>query len=631
MNLGPLHLMRPEWLWALIPVVLALLVLRLARRRSGSWSQVISPALLPYLVADDDTGSRRYLPWIAAGWLLAVVALCGPSFYKIPQPVLEKDDALVIVLDLSYSMKAEDTAPSRLDRARQKIIDLLQQRKEGQTALVAYAGDAHVVTPLTDDAPTIINLLPALSPDMMPLPGSAADSAINEAIELLHSGSAGGGRIVLITDGVSQALHGDIADAIDDADVDLTIIGVGSAEGAPLKLPEGGFLKDRDGTIVVPTLDEPALSALASQAGGQYLGMRLDNTDLAALLQNSALPGDERLSATGREADHWEDQGYYLVLLLLPLALFGFRRGALLSLLPLLLLTGQPQPAAAQSWDDLWLTSDQQGQRALNKGDAETASTLFEDPAWRGTAAYENGDYQAAAQEFSRGDSADDWYNRGNALTRADDLDGAIEAYQRSLEINPGQDDAEANLALVEELKKQREQQEQQQQQDSQDESDQQQNDQQQDQSSSEQNNSSSQGQQQSQGGQQNEQSPGDSDPQSDGSQQQSEQPPSTAGENSAEEESSQTPESTPEGDEESTEQAKHGDSTEADEADDGDAQQSAAAEAVDPEQAEQDQAMQQWLRRVPDDPAGLLREKFYYESRQRRAEGEEPRNEEYW
>lgn len=629
MNLGALHIMRPEWLWALLPVALAAVALGLARRRAGSWSSVISPALLPYLVREETVSSGRgALPWLVLAWVLAVIATAGPSLQKIPQPVQQREDALVILLDLSYSMKAGDLAPSRVDRARQKIQDLLQRREEGQTGLVAYAGDAHVVAPLTDDNPTIANLLPALNPDMMPVPGSDPGHAVELALDLLQSGGARDGRILLLTDAVGREEQESIADAVREAGVELVIMGVGTRNGAPLPLPGGGFLKDDQGAIVIPPLDEASLQRLARRAGGRYLPMQIDAGDLEALSQPNLRPGQERLSDAERRADHWQDQGYLLVLLLLPLAAVLFRRGLLVSLLPLLLLA-EPRSAQAQTWEDLWLTPDQQGRQALEQGDAERARGLFENPAWAGTAAYESGDYEAAARRFGEGDSADDWYNRGNALARAGDLEGAIDAYRKSLERAPGRSDARDNLELVKQLQEQQKQQEQQ-------EKNQQQQDRQNKNSdknkkdgkdgkdgkdnqsgSSEKDGKSPQDQQaqnsQQSGEQQNpQQQPGDTE-QSPGEQ----QPPGSEASGGEQSQQEQAPR-----------QASPGERGEEESRDD--AQQAARAQQS-PEQSERDQAMEQWLRRVPDDPSGLLREKFRFESRQRQQQGEEPDDDTYW
>ena len=198
-----LHLMRPEWLWLLLPAGLLALLLWRGRQHSGGWRNVIDPQLLPYLVSPQQ-GKRgpTLLPLVCLGWVLAAVAASGPSWEKLPQPVHRKQDALVIVLDLSYSMKAADLAPSRTDRARQKILDLLAQRREGQTALVAYAGDAFVVSPLTQDANTIKAMLGALDVSIMPVQGSELGEALSLAHDLLEGVSATSGEVIVITDSV---------------------------------------------------------------------------------------------------------------------------------------------------------------------------------------------------------------------------------------------------------------------------------------------------------------------------------------------------------------------------------------------------------------------------------------------
>ncbi|TGD74920.1 VWA domain-containing protein [Mangrovimicrobium sediminis] len=618
--------MRPEWLWVLLPAALFALALWRGNRSSGQWQDVVDPALLQHLLVGETGGRRRNLtPWLLALWCVAILALAGPSMRKIPQPLHEKRDALVVLLDLSYSMTAGDLAPTRIDRARQKLRDLLEQRREGQTALVAYAGDAHVVTPLTDDTPTIANLLPALEPSIMPVPGSQPAEAAQLALELLHSAGARGGRLLLLTDGIDDADRDALVDLLRGSGVSLSILGIGTAEGAPLPLPDGGFLKDQRGAIVMPGLDEDQLRRTAAQADGRYQRMQLDDSDLRYLLAEDTLPGSGDTQALARTADTWEDQGYLLVLCLLPAVLALFRRGWIACLLPLLLLPA-PQAARADAWDDLWLTRDQQGQQALQAQDYESAAKLFEDPARAGAAAYQGGDYAAAEQDFARGDSADDWYNRGNALARQGKLEEALDAYDASLERDPERADAQANRQVVEDLLKQ--QQEQQQQQDKGGDQDQQQQ------------------------GESGDQQQGDSSGQDSDNQEQGEQSPSESGQSDASgqdgsrQEPAQSPgqdKQTPDGEDPADgagqAQQPEGEDTgqqaqSAQESDgDGDGEQrdvSAATEAG-TEGSERDQALEQWLRRVPDDPAGLLREKFRYESRQRQQQGNSENDDSNW
>ncbi len=606
------HLMRPEYLWALVPAIVLGFALWRLGKRSGSWSSVISPELLPHLLGPGAGIKRRNfaLP-ILALWSLAVFAAAGPSWQKIPQPIHQRQDALVLVLDLSYSMIAGDLAPSRIDRARQKLLDLLETRREGQTGLIAYAGDAHIVTPLTDDTPTIANLLPALHPNIMPVPGSAPDAAIENAVSLLQSAGIREGRILLITDGISSADREQIADSLAGTGASLAIMGVGTQSGAPLALPRGGFLKDDSGAIVMPTLQESPLRGLARDSGGRYMRMQIDDSDLAYLLAELPLGFSEQTMALDRSADTWEDQGYWIVLLLILPALALFRRGWIVCLLPLLFLP-QANDTKAGVWDDLWLTPDQQGQRALEQQDNSTAASLFDDSDWAGTAAYRDQDYETAAQHFSKQDSADAWYNKANALARAGQLEEAMQAYRESLKRDPEGQDAQHNLDLLEQLQQQQEQQQQQQgDQQSGEQDDSEQNQSQQDQS--EQDNS---------GQEQNQQESGDP------SEQQSSSPDQQQQDSSAEQ-SDASDEQQGDEQEQQAQQPQDQDSSQTEPGQELMEKASAAA-AESPDQ-EKDQAMEQWLRRVPDDPSGLLREKFRYESRLRQQQGKGKDDDTYW
>ncbi len=619
-----LHLMRPEWLLLLVPALALSLLLWKRRQRGGSWQTVIAPELLQYLVTDEAARQRRnFLPLILAGWVLASIAASGPSWEKIAQPAYQKQDALVVLLDLSYSMKAQDLPPSRMDRARQKLLDLLDLRREGQTAVVAYAGDAHVVTPLTDDTATIANLLPALHPDMMPLAGSNPVAAVAQGLELLRSAGIHRGRLLLITDGVEEEDVTEIVDTLRDTGTRLGVLGLGTDSGAPIPLPRGGFVRDRDDSIVMPGLQEAPLRALAAKGGGAYRRMQVDNADLRALLATPPATRSEQTTALSRTTDTWEDKGYLFLLPLLPLALALFRRGWLLALLPLMLV--QPQPASAQAWRDLWLTPDQQGKRALEKGEDAAAADLFEHPQWRGLAAYRAEDYARAAEQFARGDSADDWYNRGNALAREGELEAAINAYETSLEREPGRADAQENLELLRRMQQQQEQQQANQQ--PQDGEQAQQGDQQQ---------QTQQQQNQQQQNQPGEQQPGEQPAQADGSQtgdqpdaqpgqkpQQASSPPSRPEDSPADAE-----ESSPEASEQDTPATPDGPTAQAEDAGET---RGAQPGSQSPEERERNQALEQWLRRVPDDPSGLLREKFRYESEQRQRQGREEDDERFW
>jgi len=226
------------------------------------------------------------------------------------------------------------------------------------------------------------------------------------------------------------------------------MLGVGTAEGAPVAQEKGGFLKDAQGGILVPRLESASLKDFAESLGGQYTQLQLVDADLREL---GLLAAPTELRSMGRtvQLDSWADQGYWLLLPLLLLAACAGRRGWVLCL-PLLMAI--PQPSYAFDFEDLWRRPDQQGQHLLQRHRPAEAARHFENIQWQGIALYEAGDFAAAAQRFAQGNTAADHYNRGNALARSGELEAAIDAYEQALERQPDFAQASANKALVEQM-----------------------------------------------------------------------------------------------------------------------------------------------------------------------------------
>jgi Ca-activated chloride channel family protein len=575
------HWIRPDWLFA-IPVVLAI-VLLLARGKlgSGNWASVIDPELMPYVLSRDPGRGSDYRWWLMGlGGVIASLALAGPAWQRIEQPVYRAEQAMVLALDLSRSMDAEDIAPSRLRRAKLKILEMLERRDSGQTALVVYTANAFTVTPLTTDTDTIAALVNSLSTDIMPSRGSYPEIAIAKGRQLLDQANAGFGEVLLITDGGSSPAADEAARELKTAGYSLSVLGVGTLEGAPIPRETGGFVTDNRGKIAVPRLEERGLRNLAGIGGGRYARITADDGDLDILLSGEvsgigASRGDDDLGT-----DQWREEGPWLLLLLLPLAALAFRRGWVL--VALVFVFPLAQPAQASAWNDLWLNKDQQARRELEAGNASAAAALFENPDWQAVADYQAGDYAGSARVFAEKKDARNLYNLGNALAYQDELDAAIESYEQVLEIEPDNEDAAYNLELVKKLKEQQ-QQEQQNQGD--------------DQQSSE--NQEGEGEQSESDSQSSEESAeGDSQSDSD----------------------SEESDSSERGEEEMTEEQMKALQDElqraAEEAESGeDPQQLSEAELAElRQQQEQEQAMEQWLRRIPDDPGGLLRRKFRHQ-----------------
>lgn len=448
-------LVRPWWL-AAIPAGLALVWwLRRGWNRSGSWESIIEPALLPHLLVGAGT-PRREWPWavMAVAVVVAGLALAGPAFERLEQPVFRTLAARVIVLDVSRSMDARDLAPSRMERARHKVSDLLRRNRDGRTGLVVFAGDAFLVAPLTRDADTLVHLLSAIDTSVVPVQGSRPDLGLALARELLETGKAATGEVILVTDGGQGPRTRDTAEALAGRGIRVSVLAVGTEEGAPVPLAEGGFLKSVRGEIVVPRLDAAALRAVAGAGKGRFSTVTADDADIDWLLgARMDDPWRRSLEEEGRTTDAWRDEGPWLVLVLLPLAALAFRRGWLLAL-PLAIALPAPD-AGAFEFADLWARRDQQAARAIERGDADRAAEVAPDHRWRGTALYRGGRYDESARAFARGDAAEDHYNRGNALARAGDLRGALEAWSEALVRDPGHEDAEHNRKLVESLLRQ--------------------------------------------------------------------------------------------------------------------------------------------------------------------------------
>lgn len=640
------HWLRPWWLLALIPALALSIFLWRQKRKAYQWQQLIAPELLPFLLDGKTVQTKKSLIWILLfAWIISCIAVAGPSWVKRPTPVEKNQNALVILLDLSYSMISEDVKPSRIARARLKIADVLRERKDGQTALVAYAGEAHTVTPISDDSATILSLLSSMHPNIMPLQGSNTEDAIARSIQLFQDAGATQGDILLVTDGVVPEAFDKIQSLLAGKKIQLNILGVGTTQPAPIPSPNGGFLRDNSGAIITTQLNSAELTQLATRLNGRYHEISNNNSDIESLKPREHKDDAEKPTLK-RDFDQWVDNGHWFVFLLLPIALFCFRRGLFLSLLLMPMLGFTPSPSYALGLDDVWLTKDQQAQRELNNGNAKKAAEQFTSPEWKASAQYRAGDFASAAESFAKIDTASGHYNRGNALAKSGKLEDAIKAYDEALKRDANLEDAKKNRALAEKLLQQQKDQQQ----------DQSDKDKNQDDNNKDKNDPQNKDDKQDSDKQNSDKK--DGDPQNSDSkgrdgkenpkdnenkdQQQSNSQSSSAnnGKDSAKESAQQSSQSAQQSSQDAN-KAQSGQSSSAAQSQPatqaGLQASSAAGSAANREQQaaqideskltpEQKQALEQWLRRVPDDPAGLLRNKFKYQydiNRQKRADGE--------
>ncbi len=580
------HFLRPFWLLALLPLAVLVWYMLRSRLSNRLWENICDRELLPYiLISRSGTGHRPGEILTAVTGSLLILALAGPTWERLPQPVFQKESAVVIALDLSLSMLADDVQPSRLDRARFKISDLLDRRKEGQTALIVYAGDAFTVTPLTDDSKTIKSQLSALTPMIMPSPGSEAGLALKLSIDLLKQAGMRRGHILFISDEI-DARHENSMRAAAGEGYQVSILGVGTAQGAPIKLENGSFLEAPDGSIVIPELDTTVLQKLAVAGAGRYETSDIADNDISRLydLFNSGMD-DEQQSATDFDTDLWYEFGPWLIVLALPLLALGFRRGFICLFAACLVL--EQQPAMAFDWDKLWLNNDQRAHKALQQEQAEKAAELFEDESWRAAAHYRAGDYMAAEKLLLDRTAIESQYNRANALAKQGRYEDAIAGYNNVLEQQPEHEDARYNRDLVkQELERQQQ---------------------------NSQNQPSGDQQQQQEDNAQNEQ-------QQQGQKQQQQQDDSSSQNSSEQQQEAMNQQDSEQEQQQQAEQEQQ-------DAQDGEQLAQQTAEAMN-ELDEEQQASEQWLRRIPDDPSGLLRRKFKYQYQQRERTKS---SEQYW
>lgn len=600
MSFTDFHFIRPFWLLALIPALLIFILLLKNKLNQANWSSVCDEALIPFVVQDRAAQQSRwmlYTGFFAA--LLTIFSLAGPAWERLPSPVFRNEAALVIALDLSRSMDATDVKPSRLIRARYKIADILNQRKDGQTALIVYTNDAYTVTPLTNDNETIASQLNALTTGIMPSQGSNAVAAIEKAEALLKQSGFQSGEILLVTDEVDVNLVRDRIASLDG--YRLSILGVGTADGTPIKRAQGGFIKDAQGNIVVPKLNSRELASLAETGNGLYRAISSDNSDIEALLSQLNEPMQkEKGQDKNLLVDRWNEKGPWLMLLVLPLAAMQFRKGmlslVLISLLP------YSESSYALEWNDLWQTQNQQAQQAFKQDHYQQAAEQFDNLEWKGVAQYKAGQYQQAIESLQEDQSGTGLYNLGNALAKSGNLKEALAAYEKSLQLEPDNEDAIYNKEQVE---KALEKQQQNQQQPGQDDSEQP-DDENQQQNQNDNTEKSNQQQDQTEQNQQGQDS--DQQSESDQSKQQPEE---------------NEPESEQADDSESGQQAQQQEH-EQQTPEQQDSEQAAESSTYN----ESEQANEQWLNRIPDDPSGLLKRKFKYQYGQR---GRKPNNTNAW
>ena len=612
-TLGPLEFLRPYWLLGII-VVLAISLWRYQRNQYKQTS-IIANHLSEHLITlPETTQSNRLALNLLA--IIACIALSGPSIRSVKLPVYEIQKAQVIAFDLSYSMYATDIKPNRLSRAKYKAIDLLKQWTEGDKALIAYAGDAFTITPLTTDSNSIINHIPYLSPDLMPERGSRPDLALQKAISLLKNAGYQQGHIVFISDGFDEESQRKMQEMLRGTKWIVSVLSMATKEGAAIKLTDGSLLKDSNDDIVIPKLNRNTLYPVTQMSDGLLVNFDAKGQDiqlLAAHYDTKELNKKDNESSKQTDNKQPIDDGYWVSLLLIPLFLLFFRKGVFYALLLTVALPLTTPKVEASIWEN----DQQNAYQAFQNKNYKEASEIFEDPTWKASALFKDKQYKQAEAVYlnetkENPNDANTFYNLGNTQAMQKKYEQALTNFNNALKIKPNFEQALANKAAVEKLLKQQKQQENQQSSDK-NQDNQQQDEQQQDQQPSEQQNKDDQQQsseQQNESGQQQDQQ--SSEQQNESEQQQTQQSPEQKNNQQEQSAASEENENIQQSEEEMSQQEEL------------QTEQAAASTSISEDDSisnEEYEKLPIWLKNMPDDPSLLLRNKMKLEYRKRAAD----------
>ncbi len=569
--LNNFHFLRPWFLLLLLLPALFFWRFFKSMHNVSSWENVCDKKLLNFLLIKGSSSNRKLFGWLfLSGLTFAVVASAGPTWEKRPTPTLVPENPIMILLNLSSDMKISDLQPNRLYRAKFKITDLLNSNSSTQSGLIVYSQEPFLITPISDDADLIKNLLPAVDFDIMPINGDRLDRAIDLAVEKFQNSGYKEGNIIIFS--------ADVGERFDKA--------LEAAQNAANK-------KYKVSVLDTATETNEKLKLIARYGQGYYHLLTNNDQDISGL-DNFVNQNISELKQSKNEQSTWLDMGYYLCFIPLICCLFFFRRGIFV-LLPAIFVS----TSAQAGW---FLNNNQEGFNAFNQGDFQTAEQKFEDTSWKAAAQYRLGDYDKAAQIYAGKQDETSLYNLGNALAKGGKIEEAIKKYEEVLKINPNHEDAKFNLEYL----KQQQQQNQEQKQKQNQQQEQNQNQEKQQQSDSEQkdNNQTDSGSgekpnQQNQQGNNNQ----DSQPNNEGDEEKASAPNENSQENSDSNQNQEKQQNMASQDEVSAEPQENENKK--------DRQSGGSVNKQGDKQEKYDemrQAKVQQLRQIPEDPGGLLK-----------------------
>ncbi|MFA5139771.1 MAG: VWA domain-containing protein [Elusimicrobiota bacterium] len=461
-------------LWAVLAAAGTLgLGLWAERRRRAFAALFASAELLPRLFPTEALESRRRKLLLRVGCVgMLLVALAAPQWGIELVTTRAKGTQVVIAVDTSLSMLAEDLPPDRMQKAKSLLSAIIDGLKGERVGLLAFAGEAYIQCPLTTDIEAAKSLLRRMRAGMVPQPGTAIGKAIRLGTRLLRK-YPGHKALVLLTDGEDhQSQPESAAQEAAQEGVSLFIIGIGTLEGAPIPVLDDngktvGYKKDTKGSTVVSRLGENGLIALASASGGAYFRASPDESEVSALLRRimEMDKSDMTSGSANRYKNRFRAPLCLALLLLLVEMLLGETRAArplLKRLLPAgallcLLFAGCSDSKLMRGNRDYKKEQYGEALKHYEKADPKDPKTVFN----RGAAHYKLGDFEGAQgiyDELLRSTAAarapsgflpKAYYNLGNSLFRKERLPEAVQAYKRCLLLDPKDEDCRHNLVLA--------------------------------------------------------------------------------------------------------------------------------------------------------------------------------------
>lgn len=449
--LSNVHFLRPAWLLMLLPGLALPWLWRRSQAQQRRLRGIIAPHLLPFLlVTPEDRHRWRPVHLCAAVLVVGALAAAGPTWEQDRPAFVQNRAPLIIAVDLSPSMDASDVSPTRLEAAKHTLQQLVNRRSGARTALIAYAGSAHLVLPATDDPALLDTFVQALSTDLIQRPGKNVGAVIEQAKRLLAVENTPG-TLLLMTDGADAGALDSLKQSLEGSALQVLVMAVGSASGGIIRDASGQPRTDSNGRPALGTFDAAALKALAHATDAPLGSLTLSGDDLDWI--EGHVRQHFQAASAEQQALQWKDAGYWLCGPLLLIAFFSIRRGWSVNWSAVLVLglgfALTPASAQANGWTDAFFTRDQQGRWAFEHQHFPAAAALFVDPYWKGIAAYNAADFDLALATFAQLDTPQAYFYLGNIYVRRFTFDQAIAAYQRALQLQPQFPEASANLALA--------------------------------------------------------------------------------------------------------------------------------------------------------------------------------------